>query len=72
MTGDSLKTLIIGCGRIAGGFDINQKNLPLTHIGAYRHHGKFEVNNCIDPDEKIRKEFENTGMLKIHFQVYMN
>ena len=57
MTTSNLKTLIIGCGKIAGGFDMNQNNAPLTHIGAYRDHGKFDINACVEPVKEIRMKF---------------
>ena len=59
MTTTNLKTLIVGCGNIAGGFDINQNNTPLTHIGAYKDHGKFDINACVEPDKEIRLKFAN-------------
>ena len=57
MTSSNIKTLIIGCGNIAGGFDINKSEWPSTHIGAYKHHGKFDINACVEPNKKIRAEF---------------
>lgn len=47
-----LKTIIIGCGNIAGGFDHERPDtaLPYTHVGAYQRHGGFVVTACMDPD----------------------
>jgi predicted dehydrogenase len=53
----NIKTLIIGCGNIAGGFDLGQDGLPSTHAGAYKHHGKFDITACIDPDKKKFEQF---------------
>ena len=46
------RALIVGCGNIAGGFDLSRTKtqLPLTHAGAYIKHGAFEIRACIDPD----------------------
>ncbi len=57
MTTSNLKTLIVGCGNIAGGFDMDQNNTPLTHVGAYKDHGKFQINACVDPDRDILMKF---------------
>jgi len=57
MTIVNLKTLIVGCGNIAGGFDIGQSDLPSTHAGAYKHHGKFDIIACVDPDRTKLQQF---------------
>lgn len=51
--------LVVGCGNIAGGFDINQKHnqQPCTHAGAYRYDGRFNIVACIDPNIEVRKKF---------------
>ncbi len=51
--------LIVGCGNIAGGFDMNRAPdlLPLTHAGAYTQHGGFRLRACVDPDENRRQAF---------------
>ena len=64
-------TLIIGCGNIAGGFDmksdINHDTLkattptaagPCTHAGAYRQQGHFTLSACVDPDRERRQRFQ--------------
>jgi predicted dehydrogenase len=55
----ALRALIIGCGNIAGGFDSQRKGdeLPLTHAGAYRRDGRFDIVGCVEPDEARRKTF---------------
>jgi predicted dehydrogenase len=54
-----LRTLIVGCGNIAGGFDAQRPvhALPLTHAGAYRAHSGFELAACVEPDEQKRLAF---------------
>ncbi len=51
--------LIVGCGNIAGGFDMARaSNLPpLSHAGAYTQHGSFRLRACVDPDENQRQVF---------------
>lgn len=65
--GPRLSVLIVGCGNIAGGFDADRSmaELPLTHVGAFRRHGKFEVIACVDPDERTRRTFmERWGVVR--------
>lgn len=54
------KTIIIGCGNIAGGYDANKASddWPLTHAGAYSAHNGFEIIACCDPDSGKRKAFQ--------------
>ncbi len=51
--------LIIGCGNIAGGFDVNRAPdlLPLSHAGAFSRHGGFLLRACVDPDNINRQAF---------------
>ena len=51
--------LIIGCGNIAGSFDMAQilHSQPLSHAGAYIRHGGFRLSTCVDPDEDRRQAF---------------
>ena len=55
----SLRVLIVGCGNIAGGFDLGRPSgyLPYTHAGAYSRDGRFELLACVEPDDKRRSEF---------------
>lgn len=62
-----IKTLIIGCGNIAGGFDIVQSSLPSTHAGAYRHHGKFDIVACVDPNKITLEQFATNWAVKHAF-----
>ena len=67
MTSSDIKTLIVGCGNIAGGFDMGQGGLPSTHAGAYRHHGKFNITACVDPDKKKLEQFSANWKVKHTF-----
>lgn len=53
------RVLLIGCGNIAGRFDMARPAdaPPVTQAGAFRHHGGFELAACIDPDEQARLAF---------------
>ena len=54
------KVLIIGCGNIAGGYDMCQPEeaLPLSHAKAFMRHGGFEISACIDPNVQKREIFQ--------------
>lgn len=56
---DRLRTLIVGCGNIAGGFDQGRPSgdLPYTHAGAYVRDGRFNITACVEPDDARRAEF---------------
>lgn len=56
---EQLTVLIVGCGNIAGGFDLGRKlkDFPYTHAGAYIRDNRFKIAACIDPDESRRTEF---------------
>lgn len=55
-----LNVAIIGCGNIAGRFDEGTAvgALPLTHAGAYRAHGEFNIVACLEPDPVRRTAFQ--------------
>jgi len=57
----SFKVLIIGCGNMAGGYDLHQPEdaLPLGHAKAFLQHGGFEVTTCMDPNIAQRQAFQN-------------
>lgn len=59
MPGKTPSVLIIGCGNIAGGFDLDRRDTPtpFTHAGAYARHGGFELVACVDPDQARRAAF---------------
>jgi predicted dehydrogenase len=54
-----LNVLIIGCGNIAGAFDLGQRPdaQPYTHAGAYTKDGRFTISACVEPDETRRHAF---------------
>jgi predicted dehydrogenase len=56
-----LKVLIVGCGRIAGGFDRGslEAGASYSHAGAYCKSDKFELSACVDPDDQVREQFMN-------------
>ena len=56
---DPLDVLIIGCGNIAGGFDVVRAPdaAPFTHAGAFRRHGRYRLSACVEPDGVRRSEF---------------
>lgn len=57
MTNGIIKTLMIGCGNIAGGLDIGKSGLPSTHAGAYNYNSNFDITACIDPDKTKLDKF---------------
>jgi predicted dehydrogenase len=54
-----VNVLIVGCGNIAGRFDMSNKsaNYAQTHAGAYFKNKKFSITACIEPDQYRREEF---------------
>ena len=54
-----LSILIVGCGNIAGRFDMNRlpKDLPFTHAGAYTRDRRFQIAVCVEPNDLVRAEF---------------
>jgi predicted dehydrogenase len=53
------RVLIIGCGRIAGGFDADRPAdaPPLTHAGAFSKDPRFTIAACVEPDTERREAF---------------
>lgn len=68
MSANQYSVLIIGCGNIAGGFDMTrQLELPpLSHAGAYLRHGSFRLSACVDPDEMRRTAFAQHWGVETH------
>jgi predicted dehydrogenase len=55
---EKLDVLIVGCGRIAGGFDMSNRNdTPITHAGVIKADRNLSLVACVDPDEKVRRRF---------------
>jgi len=59
MSSTCYKVLIIGCGNIAGNFDLGRaSSLPsLSHAGAYSRHDGFRLSACVDPNDSRRLAF---------------
>ncbi len=53
------RVLMVGCGNIAGRFDMTRpaEAWPLTHAGALRRHGGFELAACVDLDAQACEAF---------------
>jgi len=66
---ESLQVLIIGCGNIAGGFDLNRaaSEFPYTHAGAYTRDDRFFLAACVEPDDTRRNEFMTAWSVPIGF-----
>lgn len=57
---NKLNVMIIGCGNIAGGYDMKlPQNLIRTHAGAYKASGKFNLLACVDSNPSALSEFQN-------------
>jgi predicted dehydrogenase len=55
---DPLSVLIVGCGRIAGGFDERAAGEDIwSHAGAYTAHRGFRLVACVEPDATRRSAF---------------
>jgi predicted dehydrogenase len=54
-----LKVLIIGCGNIAGKFDMSNTSntYAQTHAGAYFKNINFTLSACVEPAQSCREEF---------------
>ena len=53
------KVLIVGCGNIAGGYDMDVGNveLPCSHAGTYSRNEKFKMVACVEPNDEKRSRF---------------
>jgi predicted dehydrogenase len=69
MTEQAYKVLIIGCGNMAGGYDLLQHEdaLPLGHAKAFSKHGGFELAACVDPDAAKRAAFQQRWQVPAGF-----
>jgi predicted dehydrogenase len=56
----TFNVLIVGCGNIAGGYDLFQPEdaLPMGHAKAYTKHGSFSLSGCVEPDIAKRLQFQ--------------
>lgn len=59
------KVLLLGCGNIAGWFDIDKKtqHKPLTHAGGYVNHGGFQLLACVDTN------IDNLNKFSSHWKI---
>jgi predicted dehydrogenase len=66
---NSLKVLIIGCGNMAGGYDLLQPDdaMPLGHAKAFAKHGGFDVSACVEPDAAKRAVFQQRWQVSAGF-----
>ena len=69
MTTPAYKVLIIGCGNMAGGYDLLLPDdaLPLGHAKAFAKHGGFDVCSCVDPDTSKRVAFQQRWQVPAGF-----
>lgn len=69
MTAESLNVLIIGCGNMAGGYDLRQPDdaPPLGHAKAFANHGGFELAACVEPDNARRFAFQERWQVPVGF-----
>ena len=65
-----LSVLIVGCGNIAGRFDMNRgsNDLPFTHAGAYSCDRRFQITACVEPNDLVRAEFMEFWSVLIGFR----
>jgi predicted dehydrogenase len=64
------RSMIIGCGNIAGALDsdqIDSTRAPLTHAKAYRAHDHFDCVACVDSDPVQRDKFQKCWSLEHSF-----
>ncbi len=66
---NKLNVLIIGCGNIAGGYDLLQPDdaLPLGHAKAFAKHGGFTLSACVEPDAAKRAAFQQRWQVPAGF-----
>lgn len=63
------RVLIIGCGNIAGRFDLDRLPLeyPLTHACAFLQDGRFSIAACVEPDDEKRFIFMESWGIPVGF-----
>jgi predicted dehydrogenase len=69
MASELLRVLIVGCGNMAGGYDLRQPEdaPPLGHAKAFSKHGGFSLAACVEPDEPRRRAFQERWQVQIGF-----
>ena len=65
----SYSVLIIGCGEIAGGYDLNNPSTSnsLSHAAAFNKHKDFFLKGCVDPEINKLKKFKSKWKFKQTF-----
>jgi len=64
-----MRTLVVGCGNIAGRFDAGRLgDWPRTHAGAYTRDGRFALAACVEPDDARRAEFMQSWKVAAGFR----
>ena len=66
----SYRTLIIGCGSIAGGLDdfqVDTARPPFTHVKAYKENEDFQTVACIDPNPDVLASFQQKWSIEAGF-----
>ena len=66
---EPLTVLIVGSGKIAGGFDKGRKlrDFPYTHAGAYIRDSRFKMIACVEPNKAHRIEFMKEWDIRFGF-----
>ena len=74
MNSPRFKVLIIGCGNMAGGYDLHQPAdaLPMGHAKAFSQQGGFELAACIDPNGELRRAYQNRWQVPLGFDSIHN
>ena len=70
MASELLRVLIVGCGNMAGGYDLRQPEdaPPLGHAKAFAKHGGFSLAACVEPDEERRRAFQERWHVQTGFK----
>lgn len=60
MENTMLNVLIVGCGNIGGGFDLDYNGdlPPCTHAGSFAENQRFKIVGCVDPDREKSQQFQ--------------
>lgn len=63
---ETYRVLVVGCGRIAGGFEQPDtlETYAKTHAGAYLKHPRTKVTSCVDVDIDCAKAFAKKWGIK--------
>ena len=69
MSMEKIHVMIIGCGNMAGGYDLLQPEdaLPLGHAKAFSKHGGFTLSACVEPDAAKRAAFQQRWQVSASF-----